>query len=80
MREATAETEMGILTDQASWYRCRDGGGMNMGQGATLEWSLEGYEPIWDVVAFGDAQGTQGNGSRAMRCQVRHLTASGALP
>ena len=47
---------MGILTDQVSWYRYRDGGGMNMGQGATLEWSLEGYEPIWELVAFGDAQ------------------------
>ena len=54
---------MGILTDQVSWYRYRDDGEASMGQGATLEWSLEGYEPIWDVVAFGDAQGTQGDES-----------------
>ena len=54
---------MGILTDQVSWYRYRDDGEAYMGQGATLQWGLEGYEPIWDVVAFGDAQGAQGDES-----------------
>ena len=54
---------MGILTGQVSWYRYRDDGEAYMGQGATLEWGLDGYEPICDVVAFGDAQGAQGDES-----------------